>query len=72
MRGLEDRHWWFVSRRRIAGQMLDSLDLPKLSRILDTGCVIEAKVLCLGSPFETYQETSFYIHIINKLSQALQ
>lgn len=38
MRSLEDQHWWFLSRRRIVGQMLASIDLPKQARILDAGC----------------------------------
>ena len=38
MRSLEDQHWWFTGRRRIVGQMLGSLDLPKRARILDAGC----------------------------------
>jgi SAM-dependent methyltransferase len=38
MRSLEERHWWFVGRRRIVGEILASLALPGHSRILDAGC----------------------------------
>jgi SAM-dependent methyltransferase len=38
MRSLEDRHWWFSSRRRIVGQILSLVNLPKQARILDAGC----------------------------------
>ena len=35
---VEDSHWWFVGRRRVIKQVLSSLNLPKLPRILDVGC----------------------------------
>ncbi|MDX1739675.1 MAG: class I SAM-dependent methyltransferase [Rhodothermales bacterium] len=35
---VEDRHWWFVGRRRILSSILTSLDLPVGVRILDVGC----------------------------------
>ena len=38
MRSLEEKHWWFVGRRRIVGEILASLDLPEHARILDAGC----------------------------------
>jgi len=38
MRSLEERHWWFVGRRRIVGEILASLALPGHARILDAGC----------------------------------
>jgi SAM-dependent methyltransferase len=38
MRELEDRHWWFVGRRRIVSSVLQSLQLPAESSILDLGC----------------------------------
>ncbi len=34
----EDEHWWFVGRRKVLGALLDGLELPGDSRILDVGC----------------------------------
>ena len=34
----EDRHWWFVGRRRIVGKVLEALGLPKGARMLEAGC----------------------------------
>lgn len=38
MRSLEEKHWWFVGRRKIVGEILASLGLPVHARILDAGC----------------------------------
>lgn len=38
MRRVEDRHWWFVGRRRIVAAVIQSLSLPQPARILDAGC----------------------------------
>jgi SAM-dependent methyltransferase len=38
MHELEDRHWWFVGRRRIVKHLLKVMQLPKNTRILDLGC----------------------------------
>jgi SAM-dependent methyltransferase len=35
---LEDRHWWFRSRRRVVEALLRHADLPGSPRILDAGC----------------------------------
>ncbi len=37
MRALEDRYWWFVSRRNLALSLLDDY-APQAKRILDLGC----------------------------------
>lgn len=34
----EARHWWFSGRRTILSRMIESLDLPRNSRILEVGC----------------------------------
>ena len=34
---IEDRHWWFRARRRVAEHMLRSLRLPENARILEVG-----------------------------------
>ena len=39
MHALEDSHWWFVSRRRLAFSLIDQwLTLPPNASILDVGC----------------------------------
>ncbi len=39
MTALEDRHWWFVARRRILSEALTRcIDLPASADILDAGC----------------------------------
>ena len=35
---LEDRHWWFRSRRTVIWSMLRGAGLPRQPRILDAGC----------------------------------
>jgi SAM-dependent methyltransferase/putative flippase GtrA len=34
----ESRHWWFSGRRAILSRMIESLDLPQNSKILEVGC----------------------------------
>lgn len=38
MAQLEDVHWWFVARRQILSQVLQSLPLPAQTQILEAGC----------------------------------
>ena len=38
MRQLEDKHWWFVARRKIIASVLKSLQLPVDAQILEVGC----------------------------------
>jgi SAM-dependent methyltransferase len=35
---MEDRHWWFRSRRRVIWALLERAELPPSPRILDAGC----------------------------------
>jgi SAM-dependent methyltransferase len=35
---VEDRHWWYLGRRRIVTAVLARLNLPKPARVLDAGC----------------------------------
>lgn len=34
----ESRHWWFTGRRTILSTMIESLNLPQKSKILEVGC----------------------------------
>ena len=34
----ESRHWWFLGRRAILSRVMERLDLPRNSRILEVGC----------------------------------
>jgi SAM-dependent methyltransferase len=38
MAQIEDAHWWFVARRKIARRMLASLKLPPQAAIFEAGC----------------------------------
>ena len=38
MAALEERHWWFVARRKILSTLLSSLPLPLNAQILEAGC----------------------------------
>ncbi len=35
---VESFHWWFVARKRLLGRLLDSLDVPEKSSVVDIGC----------------------------------
>ena len=35
---MEDRHWWFRSRRRVIWALVDRAELPESPRVLDAGC----------------------------------
>jgi SAM-dependent methyltransferase len=35
---VEERHWWYRGRRRIIGELIQRLDLPRGVDILDAGC----------------------------------
>ena len=37
-REVEDKHWWFVGRRIIMKRVIESLNLPQTTTILDVGC----------------------------------
>jgi SAM-dependent methyltransferase len=38
MAEIEDRHWWFASRRAIVDELLNGLGLPPDANILEPGC----------------------------------
>jgi len=38
MAALEQRHWWFVARRKIFDKLISTLPLPANAQILEAGC----------------------------------
>lgn len=46
---LEDRHWWFRSRRAVIWSLLRRAGLPRSPRILDAGCGTGRNLLEFGS-----------------------
>ena len=38
MRDTEESHWWFVGRRQILRRILQTLNIPAESKLLDIGC----------------------------------
>ena len=38
MHRVEERHWWFVARRRIIARMIRRIGFTKDIKILDAGC----------------------------------
>jgi SAM-dependent methyltransferase len=46
---LEDRHWWFRSRRRFVWGLLRRAGLPARPRILDAGCGTGRNIVEFGS-----------------------
>lgn len=50
---LEDRHWWFVARRRIVGDVVRTILPPsRRKRIVDWGCGTGATVAALASDYD--------------------
>lgn len=48
MAALQDRHWWFVGRRRVLSAVLGRLGLPQGARILEAGCGTGGNLAMLG------------------------
>jgi SAM-dependent methyltransferase len=46
---MEDRHWWFRSRRRVIWALLHRAELPASPRILDAGCGTGRNVVEFGA-----------------------
>jgi ubiquinone/menaquinone biosynthesis C-methylase UbiE len=60
MHSLEDRHWWFIARRRLIASLLADRSLPNNIDILDIGCgtgamldQLEAYGSVVGADFST-------------------
>lgn len=54
MAALEDRHWWFVGRRKILMTMLDTFTLPAKAQILEVGCGTGGNLAMLARYGEVY------------------
>jgi len=48
MRGLEQRHWWFVGRRAILSRLIGDLPLPGQARLLEAGCGVGGNIEMLS------------------------
>ena len=48
MAEVQDRHWWFVARRRIIDAIVRSLRLPTDARLLELGCGTGANLAMLA------------------------
>tara|TARA_R110002072_G_scaffold81148_1_gene185812 strand:- start:4310 stop:5044 length:735 start_codon:yes stop_codon:yes gene_type:complete len=49
LRDLQDRHWWFVGRRRFVAQLIKRfIALPTKARVLEAGCGYGGNLAMLG------------------------
>jgi SAM-dependent methyltransferase len=46
---LEEKYWWFISRRHMLCRMIDAMNLPRNAAILDIGCSGGALIKDLNS-----------------------
>lgn len=49
MKSVEQRHWWFVARRKIIESVIAQLNLPATARILEVGCGTGGNLKMLSS-----------------------
>lgn len=50
LRNSQDRHWWFVGRRRIVAQLIAKfVPLPAKARVLEAGCGYGGNLAMLGA-----------------------
>ena len=54
MAALEERHWWFVARRKILSTLLSSLSLPADAQIFEAGCGTGGNLAMLASHGQVY------------------
>ncbi|BAZ15505.1 hypothetical protein NIES4071_73770 [Calothrix sp. NIES-4071] len=45
---VEDKHWWFIGRRRILDKLILRLNLPENAKILEAGCGTGGNLLFLA------------------------
>lgn len=48
MAATEERHWWFVARRRILADLIGRMGLPQDAEILEVGCGTGGNLALLG------------------------
>ena len=50
LRDSQDRHWWFVGRRRIVARLIERfVALPRKARVLEAGCGYGGNLAMLGA-----------------------
>ncbi|MCC7150367.1 MAG: class I SAM-dependent methyltransferase [Rubrivivax sp.] len=49
MAAVQQRHWWFVARRRVLARVIDALALPPQAQLLDAGCGSGGNLAMLAS-----------------------
>jgi SAM-dependent methyltransferase len=50
----QDSHWWFKGKRKVIERIINSLDLPKNSRILEIGCGTGSNIKMLSNYGKIY------------------
>lgn len=68
MAALQDRHWWFVARRRLVAAVLARLNLPAKARILEAGCGTGGNLSMLAA----FGEVSAFEPDVGALAVAVQ
>lgn len=50
LRDSQDRHWWFVGRRRVVARLIEQfVALPRRARVLEAGCGYGGNLAMLGA-----------------------
>ena len=51
---IEERHWWFVARRRIVRQLVETVLPPNAGKtVIDVGCGTGANIAALADGYRT-------------------
>lgn len=54
MLDVEEKHWWFVGRRKVVSKILNELELPNNAKILEAGCGTGGNLKMLSAYGEVY------------------